>query len=134
MKINIDKSLILSKIKLHYGFKSDAEFAKFLGIKPATLSNWSSRNTIDYERVYTICKDIDANWLLSGVGPMLKSEKNYQQNDDKKVIASEPLVNVEYSKNEVNIWKDKYLDVVEKYNALLELRVADWLEKNKYNK
>ncbi len=51
MRIFNNKSLILNKIKLHYGFKSDAQFARFLGIKPNSLANWYSRNSIDYELV-----------------------------------------------------------------------------------
>jgi hypothetical protein len=36
----IDKGLILSEIKLHYNFKVDADFARFLGISPQTLYSW----------------------------------------------------------------------------------------------
>ncbi|MGY0039200.1 helix-turn-helix domain-containing protein [Pedobacter sp. NJ-S-72] len=68
------KSQILSQIKSHYNFKNDAEFARYLDIKPNTLSNWHSRNTIDYELIVTKCADIDANWLLTGQGEMLKNE------------------------------------------------------------
>lgn len=70
----MDKSLILKEIKKHYNFKTDGEFADFLGIKQNTLSNWSTRNSIDYERIITKCEDIDANWLLTGKEPMLKNQ------------------------------------------------------------
>jgi hypothetical protein len=70
----MDKSLILKEIKKHYNFKTDGEFADFLGIKQNTLSNWSSRNSIDYDRIISKCEDIDGNWLLTGQGSMLKSE------------------------------------------------------------
>ncbi|WP_410221895.1 helix-turn-helix domain-containing protein [Pedobacter sp.] len=66
-----DNRLILNEIKYYYKFKSDAEFARFLGIAPNTLSNWYSRNTLDYELVITKCEDINANWLLTGKGDML---------------------------------------------------------------
>ena len=68
----MDKTLILSKIKNNYKFKNDAVFARFLGITPQTLSNWYARNTIDYEIISTKCVDIDANWLLTGQGEMLR--------------------------------------------------------------
>jgi len=74
MKVNSDKSFILSQIKSHYNFKNDADFARYLDIKPNTLSNWHSRNTMDYEVIVTKCVDIDANWLLTGQGDMLKKE------------------------------------------------------------
>lgn len=75
----MDKSLILKQIKEHYKFKTDGEFANFLGIKQNSLSNWSTRNSIDYERIISKCEDIDANWLLTGKGSMLK-------NDDKSGV------------------------------------------------
>lgn len=70
----MDKSLILKEIKKYYNFKTDGEFADFLGIKQNTLSNWSSRNSIDYDRIISKCKNIDGNWLLTGQGSMLKAE------------------------------------------------------------
>lgn len=66
------KSLILNDIKSYFNFKNDAEFARFLGIKPQTLSTWHSRNTFDTELLYAKCKVIDANWLLTHDGPMIR--------------------------------------------------------------
>jgi phage repressor protein C with HTH and peptisase S24 domain len=72
MSIKKNNSLILNEIKTHYSFKSNAEFAAFLGIAPQTLSSWYSRNSIDYELLYAKCVDVDANWLLTGEGDMLR--------------------------------------------------------------
>lgn len=74
----IDKSLILNKIKNHYGFVKDSDFAKFLEITPQTLSNWKARNTFDPVLVYTKCEELNPHWLLLGEGPILKiNEKTY---------------------------------------------------------
>lgn len=70
----MDKSLILKEIKKHYNFASDAYFARFLDIKPQTLSNWYARNTFDYEIIYTKCVDVDIDWIFTGKGEMLKKE------------------------------------------------------------
>lgn len=72
----MDKSLIINQIKLHLGIKTDSEFAEFLGVKQPTISTWRKRNTIDYDLIITKCNDIDANWLLTGEGEMLKSDNN----------------------------------------------------------
>ena len=72
----MDKSLILRDIKKYLGFKKDSDFAEFLGIKQNTLSNWKTRNTIDYDLIISKCEKIDANWLLTGKGSMLKTESN----------------------------------------------------------
>ena len=78
MSNKIDKSLIINKIKSHYGFNSDTDFAKFLGIKPQTLSSWHSRNTFDIELIYAKCVNINGDFLLSGNGEVehSKSKQN----------------------------------------------------------
>jgi len=105
----MDNILILNEIKKHYNFKSDSDFAKFLGISTTRLGNWRSRNTFDYELVSTKCEDIDANWLFSGKGNMVK---------DLKSISNVLEPNVEYEKN--IDYKEKYFEVLEKYYQLNE--------------
>ena len=68
----MNKSLMLKEIKLHLGIKNDAQFADFLGIKPNVLSAWHRRNTFDIDILYTKCRDISPDWLLTGEGEMLK--------------------------------------------------------------
>jgi hypothetical protein len=86
MTNNLSKSLILNEIKLHYDIKTDVDFAILLGISQPTLAAWRKRNTFDAELIITKCPDIDANWLLTGEGEMLK------QKEDNKIhnTASEP--------------------------------------------
>lgn len=88
MRINIDKSLILSNIKKHYNFEKDAHFANFLGVKPTTLSSWHSRNTFDIELLFAKCVDIDANYLLSGIPPMLKVDA--QKTEQRPIVEINP--------------------------------------------
>lgn len=72
----MDKSLILNEIKQYLNLKSDKDFADFLDIKQNTLSSWRSRNTMDYERLISKCDFIDANWLFTHKGSMLKENIN----------------------------------------------------------
>jgi repressor LexA len=90
----MDKSLILKEIKKYYNFKTDGEFADFLGIKQNTLSNWATRNSIDYDRIISKCENIDANWLITGRGKMLKESNDYVSN---KIEGSNtiPLIPIE---------------------------------------
>lgn len=78
MSIEINKSLILNKLKNHYQFSTDSEFAHFLGIKPQTLSSWHSRNTFDIDLLYAKCVNVDANFLLTGKGEVEK--RNVEEN------------------------------------------------------
>jgi phage repressor protein C with HTH and peptisase S24 domain len=95
MSIFIDRGLILNEIKSHYNFKSNVEFATFLGIGPTTLSAWYSRNSFNYDLVSSKCVDISGNFLLTGKKPLLKSEELLSirantTNQDTKI----PLVSV----------------------------------------
>ena len=114
MRIIKDKSLILNRIKLHYGFKTDAQFAKFLGIKPNSLSNWYSRNTMDYELVFSKCDEIDANWLFTGDGEMIKSYKK-----ESSILSMSKEI-----PSNCDELKDKYINLLEEYNNLLKTKIV----------
>lgn len=73
MSTNLDKSLILNSIKSHYNFDSDAEFARFLEIKPQTLASWHSRNTFDIELLYAKCVDVSPEFLFTGKQPLFRN-------------------------------------------------------------
>lgn len=66
------KGRMLEAIKAHLGLPKNADFARFLGISSQAVSNWYARNTFDAELLYTKCGFINADWLLSGQGEMLK--------------------------------------------------------------
>lgn len=85
MSTNIDKSLILNKIKNEYECKTDAEFARFLDIPKTTLSSWYSRNRFDYELLYEKCEDINADFLLSGKGAV-KSKSGWVLSEDQTSV------------------------------------------------
>lgn len=111
MSSYLDKSQILNKIKTHYGFKSNLEFSSFLGIAATTLSSWYSRNSIDFELIFAKCVDIDANWLLSGKGNMLKERyevTTYKlRTDDNRVCEEEvPVYNILAVAGVVSLFKD----------------------------
>lgn len=76
----MDSKLILKEIKKHYKFKNDIDFASFLGVSPSTLNTWRLRNRFDIELIHSKCTDIDANWLLSGKGNMIKPSKSEENN------------------------------------------------------
>ena len=59
---------IIRRIKEVKGFKSDRQVADYLGVSKATVSNWTSRNSIDFPLVINKLADVDLNWLLTGRG------------------------------------------------------------------
>lgn len=110
----MDKTLILNKLISYYGYQSDADFARFLDIKPQVLSNWKSRNTYDIETLYTKCVDISAEWLITGAGEMKRSigqvsepAEVYRLQTDKIYSGqSVPLYNIEASAGIVTLFRD----------------------------
>jgi len=111
----MDKSLILSRIKLAYSLKNDAELARFLEIQRNTLSNWYSRNTIDYDKVFLKCELLNFEWLLTGQGEMLKNTP-----------APEPTPQESHAGSDryTALLEDK-IALLEKNNALLEDKIED---------
>lgn len=69
----MDKKAMLEALISHFTAGNKAQFAKFLGVSPQTISAWLARNTFDSELIYTKCRYTNASWLLTGEGSMLKS-------------------------------------------------------------
>ncbi len=59
---------IVKRAKMAMNFKTDSELANYLGISRSTLSNWCTRNSIDFPLLLEKMKDVDYNWLLVGKG------------------------------------------------------------------
>lgn len=73
MTNKLDKCLILNEIKFHFGIKKDGDFAKLIGISPGKYANWLRRNSFDAELLAKKFPEIDAYWILTGEGQMLKN-------------------------------------------------------------
>lgn len=87
-----DKTLILNKIRMYLNFKSDTDFAKYLGINRNVLSNWKARNTYDTNLLIEKCDFLNTDWLLTGNGPMLKSDIGKSENkEDYKLPVEQEL-------------------------------------------
>ena len=118
----MNKLLILNEIKSYLNIKSDTEFAVFLGIKPQVLSNWKARNTFDIDLIYTKCEFIDANWLLTGQGEMLKNIPAPEPAPQESHAGADELVTLLRDKIAL---LEKNNTLLEKNNALLEDKIED---------
>ena len=76
----IDKTLILNRIKSYYNFRHKSQLARFLGIETNTISNWYTRNMINYELVLTKCEELNPNWIINGTGRPTKDYDNLEEN------------------------------------------------------
>lgn len=112
----MNKSLILNRIKIAYSLKNDAELARFLEIQHNTLSNWYSRNTIDYDKVFLKCELLNFDWLITGDGEMLKnpeiavSPSQPQENDNEIISLLRDKIALLESNNQLQQDKIAYLE------------------------
>lgn len=69
----------LDEIIRYYSNGKPSTFAKFIGVAPSTISTWLARDTFDYDLLFAKCEELNAEWLLTGRGEMLKP--NLEQNN-----------------------------------------------------
>ncbi len=82
----MDKKNILSELIKHYSDGNKSKFANMLGVSPQAISTWEKRNTFDIELIYAKCENLNASWLLTGVGNMLNTEKKKEQTSGDPII------------------------------------------------
>lgn len=61
---------ILDRLKTALSISSDKGLGEALGVSKAAVSNWRKRNSIDLERVFSVCERINFDWLITGRGTM----------------------------------------------------------------
>lgn len=125
MKTKYQKTEILERVKQANNITKDTDLAAFLGLSRATVSNWYSRNSIDYDLVFSKCEHVNLDWLITGKGSMERQEQMTQ-------IVAEPSVPYN-SRDSVfyELYKEKEEEnrVLLKENGRLEERIKQ-LENN----
>ena len=69
---------IIERLKEVLEINSDSALAERLKVTKGTLSNWKARNSLDFEKVFSVCDLISVDWLLTGEGEMLKPTKEIE--------------------------------------------------------
>lgn len=69
----------------YYADGRSTKFAKLLGVAPSTVSTWLNRGTLDYDFIFSKCETISPEWLLSGEGEMLKTNRTSRHNSVNQV-------------------------------------------------
>lgn len=80
---------MLKQLIQYYDNDNKTRFARRLGMTPQGISTWLSRGTIDSELVYSKCEGVSAEWLLSGEGPMIRSNCQPLQDTSQQAISSQ---------------------------------------------
>jgi hypothetical protein len=75
---------ILDRIKLIINAVTDSDIAVLFDVKPATISAWRVRNSIDFNKLSSICKE--QGWSLDeivlGMNTNCKSESTIQESEN----------------------------------------------------
>lgn len=87
----MDSKLIINELKKYKGIKTDTDFAAFLGIEQNTLSGWKARNVLNYELIISKVDNIDANWLITGKGEMLRTTQKEEKRPAEKAHTLESI-------------------------------------------
>ena len=64
----LDVSGIVKRAKRVMDMRTDSELADYLGVSRGTVSNWCTRNSIDFPLLLKKFHGVDYNWLLTGKG------------------------------------------------------------------
>jgi hypothetical protein len=83
---------ILERLKTLFNLKKDVELADKLSVHYSNITAWRNRNTMNYEILFTICKEnkINLNWLINGEGEIYLHQENIYTNNEPNLIISEP--------------------------------------------
>ena len=113
----IDCKEILDRAKLAFDISSDVQLAERLGVKKSTLSNWKSRNTIDFATLFTKCEHVNIDWLITGEGEMLKSSSEVKpahtfalSTDRKLDVQDIPLYDLSATAGLMAIFNDNHIN------------------------
>lgn len=145
--MDVDKKKILNEIKEYKKFKSNADFARFLGITPQGLATWYARNTFKVNKIANAIPELNYSWLLTGEGPMLKEEKNrFSQMTEQEIeeitksAITDELVKA-YQRGEIypasihdKIVAEKNAEIKEKETQIGELQRRVWELEQKVGK
>lgn len=71
---------ILDRLKEALSIPSDQELGNTLGVSKAAISNWRKRNSIYFERVFSVCEHINFDWVMTGEGNMMHSDQEPRGN------------------------------------------------------
>lgn len=111
----INSKQILNRAKTAFNISSDVQLAEILGVSKSTLSNWKARNSIDYTILFTKCKQINLDWLITGDGspekepaPLVSVTQEFPLRTDRKIEVQDiPLYDMSATAGLVAIFNDR---------------------------
>lgn len=83
----MELDLILERLRLVTGQKSDRAMCLQLGLSQGMAGNWKDRGTIPYQACFIAAEksDYHAEWILTGKGPKKKGDASPPEIDEAKL-------------------------------------------------
>lgn len=75
-------NVIIDRAKKALEADTDADFARMIGILPSTLTNWRTRNTLNFPLLLSKCRNISLDWLITGTGEKTLPPEKLEQSSD----------------------------------------------------
>ena len=94
------KREMLEQIINYYSGGNKSKFANMIGVRPQTINTWLFRGTFDVELIYSKCEHLSGDWLLSGVGEMLRTVPTAIANGDSSFAVNHNTGNIYSSEND----------------------------------
>ncbi len=119
---------MLEQLIEYYNNGNKSQFSKRLGITPQGISTWLVRNTFDSELIFSKCENVNAEWLLTGEGSMLK-EKQPEEKTVANVVDTSYIYNM--YKDYRNMQAEKDIEIkelhakIEKQNDTIITLIAE---------
>ena len=115
--------LIIKRLKDLTDIKKDLHLAKLLGIATTTLSNWKSRNSIDYKLVITFCikRKFDLGFVLAGINPQIK---NPQIENLATYLIQKVRKEIKSDVQDIKDYKEYLAENIDKIKAKEEIELA----------
>ena len=112
----------LQQIAEHYGLSKYADFAKKTGLKHQTVSNYlKGKQKPDVEKLAIIkksFKDVNANWLLTGEGPMLL--ENNEVKEERRLNVEDLRALVDSKDGIIALQKEKIVALTQNESKIIE--------------
>lgn len=86
------------------------KFYSITGLSNGFLDKSGSIGVDKLEKILNSFPDIDSDWLITGKGNMLKSEKDFIQISEQ--TESVPVYNIDFTASDINVFNDNIAEVI----------------------